>query len=146
MIFDNSFTYHSFKTALLSKRRKTVYIVNNRSNFLFLHFEMQMRCWEVVYITIPVIVWDAMLNLNMKSPTSTISIKYVKTRRTWVPVLFPYPRACKLIENEAKNVYTKQTKSITERTSRSQNTPNQESGMMTYSANFPRILNRKQNG
>ena len=100
------------------KRRKTVRIVNIRSDFFFLH-------------NIPVIVSDAMLNLNMKSPTSTISSKYVKTKRTRVPVFSPYPRACKLIENEAINVYTKQTNRRTQSTSRSQITPNQESGMMT---------------
>jgi len=99
-----------------------------------------MRGKAIVKISIPVVVSDAMLNLKMKSPTNTISSKYVKTRRTWVPVFSPYPRACKLIENEATNVYRKQMTRRTERTSRSQITTNQESGMRTCSVNFIRML------
>ena len=95
-------------------------------------------------ITIPVIVSDAMLNLKMRSPTNTTSKKYVKTISSWPPMPSPYPSECKLIENDATNVYTKQMTRRAERTSRSQITANQESGMMTYSANFPKMLNLKQ--
>jgi len=127
-------------SAFLSKRRKTVHIVNIKSNLLAFSGKSELVLLRAVDITIPVVVSDAMLNLKMKSPTNAISNKYVKTRRTWVPVFFPYPRDCKLIENEATNVYRKQMTRRTETTSRSQITPNQESGMMTYSANFPRML------
>ena len=104
-----------------------------------------MAYGEVSNITIPVVFTDAMLNLKTKSPTNTASSKYVKARRTMLPVVSPYPSACKLIENEPTNVYTKQMIRRSERTSRSQITANQESGMMTYSANFPIMLILNQN-
>lgn len=86
-----------------------------------------------------------MLNLKMKSPTNTASNKYVQPITTMLLVVSPYPSECKLTANEATNVYTKQMTRRTERTTRSQIAANKESGMMTCSANFPKMLNFKQN-
>ena len=124
-------------------------LVNIRSGHLswpFFTFAVFNACyWEVSYIRIPVVFTDAMLNLKTKSPTNTTSSKYVKPRNSWLIVVSPYPSECKLTANEPTNVYTKQMTRRTERTSRSQITANQESGMITCSANFPKMLNLKHN-